>query len=155
MEQRVVWPRVREIMAAPAISVRPSTTVEALERLFEVHDFNAFPVVDEQGRLRGFVTKLDLLRVYRAQRFRWMPEIRPLPAERVDELMSESIIDVEPDDEVWVVVDRMLESGLRSLPVVARQGGEPMLVGIVSRTDVLRCLTQRRPDFAEQGGACQ
>jgi CBS domain-containing protein len=151
MDQRVVWPRVREIMTAPAISVRPSTTVEALERLFEVHDFNGFPVVDEPGRLRGLVTKLDLLRVYRAQRFRWMPEIRPLPADRVDDLMSRAVVAVEPDDEVSTAVDRMLESGLRSLPVVERRGGEMILVGIVSRTDVLRCLTQGRPDFAERG----
>lgn len=154
MERRVVWPRVREVMTAPAISVRPSTEVGALEQLFDVHDFNGFPVVDEQGRLRGFVTKFDLLRVYCARHFRWMPEIRPLPAERVDDLMSRSIIGVEPDDDVSTVVDRMLEYGLRSLPVTERRDGELVLVGMVSRTDVLRCLMHGRPDFAHQA-ACQ
>jgi len=150
MERRIVWPTVREIMSAPVISVRASTEVEELERLFDVHDFNGFPVVDEQGRLRGVVTKFDLLRVYRAQRFRWMPEIRPLPADRVDDLMSRSIVAVEAHDEVSTVVDRMLEYGLRSVPVVERRDAQPVLVGMVSRTDVLRCLTQERPDFASR-----
>jgi CBS domain-containing protein len=153
MERRVVWPRVREIMTAPAISVRPSTAVGALERLFETHDVNGFPVVDEQGRLRGFVTKFDLLRVYRAQRLGSLPEIRPLPAERVDDLMTRSIVGVEPDDPVSTAVDRMLEYGLRSLPVVERRGGEPVLVGMVSRTDVVRSLTHEAPDFASRGGS--
>jgi CBS domain-containing protein len=153
MERRVVWPQVRQIMTAPAISVRPGTAVGALERLFDIHDFNGFPVADEQGRLRGFVTKFDLLRVYRARRFHWMPEIRPLPAERVDDLMTRSIVGVEPDDAVSTVVDRMLEYGVRSLPVVERRDGEPVLVGMVSRTDVLRFLTQEAPDFAGRTGS--
>jgi CBS domain-containing protein len=155
MERRVVKPRVREIMTAPAISVQPSTTIGALEQLFEVHDFNGFPVVDEQGRLQGFVTKLDLLRIYRAQRFHWMPEIPPPPAERVDGLMSRSVIGVDLDDELTTVVDRMLEYGVRSLPVVELRDGEPVLVGMVSRTDVLRCLAQERPDFGDRARACQ
>jgi CBS domain-containing protein len=153
MERRVVWPRVREIMTAPAICVRPGTAVGALERLFDTHDFNGFPVVDEQGQLRGFVTKFDLLRVYRAQRFGHMPEIRPLPAERVDDLMTRSIVGVAPDDAVSTVVDRMLEYGLRSLPVVERRDGEPVLVGMVSRTDVLRSLSHGAPDLASRGGS--
>ena len=155
MEECIAWPKVREIMSVPVISVRPSTEAGELERLFDIHDFNAFPVVDEQGLLRGVVTKFDLLRVYRAQRFRWIPEVRPLPAERVDDLMSRSVVAVEPEDEVSTVVDRMLEHGFRSLPVVERRDGHSVLVGMVSRTDVLRCLTPERPDFGSRGRSCQ
>ena len=35
----------------------------------------------------------------------------------------------------------MVETKLRTLPVVERRGGKPVLVGIVSRKDLLRCLT--------------
>jgi CBS domain-containing protein len=38
-------------------------------------------------------------------------------------------------------VDLMVEQGLHSLPVVLRGPAGPTLVGIVSRKDVLRCLT--------------
>lgn len=55
-------------------------------------------------------------------------------------VMSRAIVAVEPDDEVSTVVDRMLEYGLRSLPVVDREDGESVLVGMVSRSDLLCCL---------------
>jgi CBS domain-containing protein len=47
---------------------------------------------------------------------------------------------VEPDDTVAEAADLMVHSRLRSLPVVERHGRERRLVGIVSRTDLLRCL---------------
>ncbi len=106
MEERIAWPKVREIMSVPVISVRPSTEAGELERLFDIHDFNAFPVVDEQGLLRGVVTKLDLLRVYRAQRFRWIPEVRPLPAERVDDQTLHSNVITAMPAATWMAPTR-------------------------------------------------
>jgi CBS domain-containing protein len=47
---------------------------------------------------------------------------------------------VEPDEPVVAAVDIMVDTRLRSLPVVERGRGRPVLVGIVSRTDVLKCL---------------
>jgi len=43
-------------------------------------------------------------------------------------------------------VDTMLESRLRSLPVVERRGDRSTLVGVVSRTDVLPCLMVEEGD---------
>ena len=58
------------------------------------------------------------------------------PSTTVGELKA-----VEPGDPVVVAVDLMVETKLRTLPVVERRGGKPVLVGIVSRKDLLRCLT--------------
>jgi len=112
--------------------------VLALNR--EAQDFNAFPVVDGRGVLQGIVTKLDLLRMFRPTRYRWLPELRPLAGERVADIMTREIVGVGPGDPVAVAVDLMIAYQLRSLPVLERREGRPALVGIVSRTDVLRCL---------------
>jgi CBS-domain-containing membrane protein len=131
---------VRDIMTPNPVTVTPETSVGDLKRLFETHDFNMFPVVDRRGVLRGLVTKLDFLRMFRPGPFRVIPNLRALWAERVEHVMSRGLIAAEPDDPIVTVIDSMLASGLRSLPVVERRAQGRVLVGIVSRTDVLRRL---------------
>jgi CBS-domain-containing membrane protein len=141
MRKQVEERTVREVMTPTPVTVRPSTTVGELKALFEAHDFNAFPVVDEAGALCGMVSKLDFLRMFRPARRRWLPDLRAVWAERVGDIMSAGLIAVEPGDAVVVAVDLMVETKLRTLPVVERRGGKPVLVGILSRKDLLRCLT--------------
>ncbi len=132
---------IRAIMSPAPVSVRPETTIGELKALFERYDFNAFPVVDAQGMLRGLVSKLDLLRVFRPDRRRGMAGLLALWAECVDDIMSRGITAVEPEESVVAAIDLMIETRRRSLPVVERRPGGPFVVGMVSRSDVLRCLT--------------
>ncbi|MBI4012406.1 MAG: CBS domain-containing protein [Candidatus Rokubacteria bacterium] len=64
--------------------------------------------------------------------------------------MSQAVVAVEADDSVTTAIDRMLEYGVRSLPVVERRDGLPVLVGIVSRSDLLCCL-RLQPERADSG----
>jgi CBS domain-containing protein len=131
---------VREVMTASPVTVRPNTGLRELKRLFETHDYNAFPVVDEHGGLRGLVTKLDFLRLFCPDRFRWIPDFQVPGGTSVDDIMARSIVAIEPTDSVVVAADRMIEYGVRSIPVVERRAEGAMLVGIVSRKDLLGCL---------------
>jgi CBS-domain-containing membrane protein len=140
--QKQVEPRViRDIMTPSPVSVCPETSIAELKALFERYDFNAFPVVDDQGLLRGLVSKLDLLRAFRPDRRRLMTGIWALWAERVEEIMSQGIIAVEPDEQVVTAVDIMIETRRRSLPVIERRSSGSVVVGMISRTDVIQCLT--------------
>ena len=121
-------------------TVRPDTSVRTLQRLFAAYGFNAFPVVDEADCLRGIVTKLDLLRVFRHDAKRIHPELSVLWAEHVDAIMRRRVITVLPDDSVTTAIDYMLSSRLRSLPVVVSRDRRSFVVGIVSRGDVLKSL---------------
>jgi CBS domain-containing protein len=60
--------------------------------------------------------------------------------ERVEDMMNRGAIAVEPDDSVVAAVDTMIETRVRSLPVVERRREGRVLVGIISRTDLLPCL---------------
>jgi CBS-domain-containing membrane protein len=146
MSRRRKGQTVGAIMTFDPVTVRPDTTIVQLRRLFEAHDFNMFPVVDEHGVLRGVVTKLDVLKVYRP----WSPgrftvNVRALLAEHVDDIMSRGLTSLTPEDPVATALTLMVNRRLRSIPVVRRQAREPVLVGIVSRNDVLQSLPVRRP----------
>jgi len=121
-------------------TVGPKTPVRDLQGLFASYNYNAFPVVDDAGVLLGIVTKLDLLRIFRHDRASLRPRLGQLFAEHVADIMRRGVITVSPRDLLVTAVDRMLSSRLRSLPVVERRGRKDVLVGIVSRGDLIRSL---------------
>ena len=139
---------VLEVMTRAPLTVTPNTSVDELMALFDRHDFNAFPVVDQTGVVRGIVTKLDVLRLLRPD---WGFQVTGrglLASTRVADVMRPGVVSVEPEDPIVVAADLMVETRLRSLPVVQRKSGLPVLVGIVSQGDLLRGF---RFEFAGQG----
>lgn len=121
-------------------SVHPDATLADLMAMFAERDFNAIPVVDGDGVLRGLVTRLDLLRLLRPDATMTVPSLAEFGIRPVREIMRHGVLAVEPDDPVVVAADLMITTGLRSLPVVERGPGEPRLCGMLSRGDVLRAL---------------
>ncbi|MBP2703992.1 CBS domain-containing protein [Microbispora sp. RL4-1S] len=53
-----------EVMTRPAVTVRPQTTTVAAARLMDARGVKRLPVVDDEGRLRGIVSRRDLLKVF-------------------------------------------------------------------------------------------
>jgi CBS-domain-containing membrane protein len=141
MRKRIEAKLVGDVMTRHPMTVRPDTSLHELKRLFEVHDFNAFPVVDDAHHLHGIVTKLDLLRPFRHDPRRLLPDLSALWAEHVKDIMRRGVVTLSPGDPVAAAIDRMLATRLRSLPVAEHRGRRERLVGIVTRTDVLACLT--------------
>ncbi|MFZ2160207.1 MAG: CBS domain-containing protein, partial [Bradyrhizobium sp.] len=52
---------VRDVMISPVITVKPSTTVEEVARLFLDKKISAAPVLDDTGKIVGIVSEADLL----------------------------------------------------------------------------------------------
>ncbi|MGW8378197.1 CBS domain-containing protein [Streptomyces sp. ODS28] len=53
-----------QLMSAPPVTVRPSQTVTEAARIMSEHGVERLPVIDDDGRLLGIVTRHDLLRVF-------------------------------------------------------------------------------------------
>jgi CBS domain-containing protein len=51
-------------MTAPAITVVPDATIPAAARLMNTHRIRRLPVVDQDGKLVGIVSRRDLLSVF-------------------------------------------------------------------------------------------
>jgi CBS domain-containing protein len=65
-----------------------------LEALFEQHDFNSFPVVEE-GQMLGIVTKFDFLRAFAFTTGQMVPHYDDLIRRPVGEMMTEAVVHVE------------------------------------------------------------
>jgi CBS domain-containing protein len=52
------------LMTAPAITIGPDATIPAAARLMNTHHIRRMPVVDEDGKLVGIVSRRDLLSVF-------------------------------------------------------------------------------------------
>jgi CBS domain-containing protein len=63
---------VDQYMTRAVTTVTRYTTMRELEALFEKHDFNSFPVMEE-GKMLGIVTKFDFLRAFAFTTVRWCP----------------------------------------------------------------------------------
>jgi CBS domain-containing protein len=112
-------PPVREIMSADVATTTPDRAVADFARELLDRGLSGMPVVDADGALIGMVSEYDVI----SKR-----------GQTVGEIMSRGVISVTDDTDTDQVAGLMGLHGIRRLPVV-RDG---RLVGIVSRTDLLR-----------------
>jgi CBS domain-containing protein len=91
-----------------------------------------YPVVDDQGRLAGVVTRADLRRVARPDGGGMTSDLRSV-------VRSPPTV-VYPDEPLRVVVHRMALTGLTRFPVVERGDGR-RLAGMISLEDLLKART--------------
>ena len=128
--------RAADVMTPSPINVGPKTSLAQAEALFERHDFNGLPVLDDTGELVGFLTKLDLLKAFRFTDESLFPPYTEIMEQPVETVMSREILTVTPRTPLTKVLQKMIEAGVKSFPVVDGDG----LVGIVAREDILQGL---------------
>ena len=145
--------QTHDVMTAGPTTVSPQTTLAEAEAIFERHDWNGLPVVDEAGDLVGFVTKLDLLRAFEFDDEHVFPPYDEIMKTPIAKVMHREVHTVTPRTPLTRVLTRLLKTGFKSLPVL---DPDDRLVGIVAREDVMRGLraaVSGRPAPAGDGGA--
>jgi CBS domain-containing protein len=148
--------KVRDIMTTRVVSVAPDTPYkDVVERLVRA-EVSSLPVVDEHGTLVGIVTEADLIskEAYDGHRRRALALLADLLSARehhwvtkaagtvAADVMSRNVLVCRPDETVRSVAKRMLERGVKRMPVL----DSGVLVGTVSRQDILAMFD--RPDEA-------
>lgn len=140
---------VSEIMTRNVTTVRPETPAVQVVELLLGKLFKAVPVIDQDRRVVGMITDGDLLRnavmpvrLGVGERLT-SAELRELLAQVSREktaahIMTRPVYTVQADESLGHVVQKMLERGLKRMPVV---DADRRLVGMVSRLDVLRAAT--------------
>jgi CBS domain-containing protein len=137
---------VSAVMTQQVSAVAPDAPALDVIELLLGKLFKAVPVVDAQRRVVGIVTETDLLekagmpaRLAVAGRL-GADDLRALLSQirhekTAGDIMTAPAITARADEALGHVVQRMLERGLRRLPVTDAEG---RLVGMISRVDVLR-----------------
>jgi len=129
--------KVADHMTTKVVSLLPDATLRDAGELFDRHDFNSIPLVQD-GKLAGIVSKFDFMRAFAFTEEHPIPDYEALMNEPVRAFMREEMLTVLPDMPLTRVLQRMVETRTRSFPVVT--GGK--LVGIISREDIIRALRE-------------
>jgi CBS domain-containing protein len=129
---------VEQFMTRTVVTVNRQTTMRELEALFEQHDFNAFPVV-EDGKMLGIVSKFDFLRVFAFTSSQMVPHYDELMSRPVAEVMTEAVVHVDSTAPLTRVLELMVSVKARSFPVL---NAARHLEGMISREDVMRALKE-------------
>lgn len=125
-----------DIMTSDLITVGPKTSLKEAARLLRKHRIKSLPVVEAGNTLRGVVLQADLLGMIAAQ---GRPLARKQQARQtVGDVMHSANRAVPHDLPVGVLLNRLAEQGSDVIPVV--KGTQ--LVGILTRTDIMRLLLQ-------------
>ena len=144
-----------DIMTRDVAVVHPEATLLAAVKLMASRGISGLPVVDERGTLVGMMSEADLLRWHEGfsqREARWLDllaeghELAPDFLREVQEqhrkikaLMSPTPITVTETTPAREIAALMHAQGIKRVPVL-RDG---KLVGIVTRTDLVRALAQK------------
>jgi CBS domain-containing protein len=129
---------VSQFMTRSVVTVNRRTTMRELAVLFEKHDFNAFPVVEDR-KLLGIITKFDFLRAFAFTTAQVVPHYNELMSRPASEVMTEAVVHVDPISPLTRVLQLMVNLKARSFPVVSAGG---QLEGMISREDIMRALKE-------------
>lgn len=111
-------------------------SLRELDHLFEVEDFNSFPVVEDH-HLIGIVSKFDFLRAFIFTPSTVFPHYDELMKRKVEEIMTKEVHTVHPATPLTRVLQMMVEMKNKSFPVVDKKG---RVLGMISRIDIIRAL---------------
>jgi len=127
---------VADHMTRDVKTVKRTLTLRELGNLFEMDDFNAYPV-EEGSQMVGLVSKFDYLSSFVFTPAHMIPRYDDLMKLTVANVMTSEFIYVGADTKLTRVLQLMIDHRLRSIPVI---GGGQRLAGMISREDVMRAL---------------
>lgn len=150
--------KARDVMTADPVCVVPSTRIAELARILEEHEISGVPVIDQQGRVVGVVSKTDLVRrcaegvddIPPGYLFEVLSdqgqdeetsEVIPEPLVCVEDFMTEAPLTVAPEVSIAAIARMMFDRRIHRV-IVTDEEGFP--VGIITTLDLLGAFGQGR-----------
>lgn len=148
---------VRDVMKKDVVTVSPDMTMSDLQRIFVEKKFGAVPVLDRDRRLKGIVSRTDVVRKFSLeQTFAELADSdfddtlgvedsddtlgsigaaagRRLSKVKASDIMISDVLTIGPDAPLAEAARQMLAKRIHRLPVLE----EGRLVGIVSAFDFM------------------
>ncbi|UDL90414.1 CBS domain-containing protein [Mesorhizobium sp. PAMC28654] len=147
--------QVQAVMTSPVIGIEPSASIADAARLMLSRKISGLPVIRGDGTLVGIISEGDFLRRIeldtKRTRSRWLEfllspgkaanEYVHANGQRVDEVMSNSVVTTTREASLVEVVELMARHNVKRLPVME----DGKVVGIIARSDLLRALLRVLP----------
>lgn len=124
-------------MTRNPVTVNPDTKIDEAVALLKKNKFRRLPVVDDDGRLVGFIHDKDIMRVTPSPATTLAKyEINELLAKMsVKEIMQKDVIAINEDATIEEAALLMCNNKIGGLPVVSSVG---VVVGIITDTDIFK-----------------
>ncbi len=123
---------VRDFMAKKLITFKPDTPIYVAIDTLVKNEISGASVVDDKGRLVGIVSEKDCLRILASGVF------HNEPSGTVSNYMTEAVVTVQADTDIFTAADLFLKNIYRRMPVVE----DRKVIGQLSRRDVLRAIQE-------------
>ncbi|MGW3498526.1 CBS domain-containing protein [Streptomyces sp. NPDC001020] len=158
---------VSDVMTREVVALVRTATFKDIVRAMRQCKVSAMPVLEEDNRVVGVVSEADLLRKEEfhdaetdllrsgvrstnrisAERLEWLGNLAKAGAVTAEELMTAPAVTVHADVTLAHAARTMARARVKRLPVVGDDGA---LLGIVSRSDLLKVFMREDEDIAEE-----
>jgi CBS domain-containing protein len=118
--------KAANVMVSPVVSARVNTSARDVALQLLAGRYSGMPVTDDEGKILGIITELDLLDAVAAG--------KNLTRTPVEAIMTNNPITADADTPISQVLAKMREAHILRIPI--SEGGK--LVGIVTRYDILK-----------------
>lgn len=148
--------QARDIMSERVVCIGVAETVFDAAELLLGTRVSAVPVVNDKGGVVGIVSEADLLRraeIETDAKKGWLARLLDSETSaahdyvaahtrRVSDVMTRDVVTAGADTSLRDLVTLMERHGVKRIPIVK----DDVLVGVVSRADLLRALLSREPE---------
>jgi len=135
---------IKDIMTQDLITVKEDDPVEHVFELFDKYHFNTYPVVNNEGKLKGIIDQDIMLEIIMfhcipCTKHTHMAAVRSL-GESATEIMIPHPVTISPDENLHDAADMMLKHHINRVCVVEND----KLVGIISKKSIISEVYKRK-----------
>ena len=126
----------KDVMSTEIITITKDATMQHVIRLLVTRGITGLPVVSDDMEMLGIVTEKDVLK---------MLYDRNVNIKSAEALMTPNVTSFDENEDLIAVFKGLVENNFRRVPILS-QG---KLVGIISRTDIIKFLSKSAAKPAE------
>lgn len=119
----------KQIMTTTVISVGAESLTSEARKIFKEKRFRHLPVLSKEGRLVGILSDRDFID-------------RPVMSDYAKDAMTTNVLTARPETQIRIIASVMFKERIGAMPIV---DSESRLVGILTRSDILRTLVNQAP----------
>lgn len=117
-----------DLMSTDLEAARENATITEIGTRLILRSINGLPIIEENGRVIGILTIIDILRAIK--------EDRDLDTLKAKDLMTSNPKTVNQQTDMIEIIKLMDSEGIEMVPVVD-ESNDNRLIGVVSRKDIL------------------
>ncbi|MCL7745375.1 CBS domain-containing protein [Guyparkeria hydrothermalis] len=126
-----------QIMSKPPITIGINDTVGRARDLMADRGIGLLPVMGDDGRIEAIITRGDITR----QRIRYT-DLAKMPVGAISRF---EVLTAGPKTNIRELARVLIDQDIRGMPIVDQGEDPPRVIGVVTRSDILRALINYAP----------